>query len=157
MSFRFTLAAAALLSAAAPSAGAHDAHGGPAHGATATDGMPGKPEQAKRTVRVTADDNAFDLKQIQVRAGETVRFVITNAGSSRHEFAIASPAENAEHRAMMRKMPDMKHDDPNIVTVDPGETKELIWRFGQDRDVEFSCNVENHAEDGMRGSFRVMR
>lgn len=156
MPFRFVLTIAALLGTAA-TAGAHDQHGGAAHGGTATDGAPGRADQIKRTVRINADDNAFDLKQIQVRPGETVRFVITNVGSSRHEFSIASPTENAEHRAMMRRMPDMKHDDPNIVTVDPGETRELIWHFGQDRDIEFSCNIENHAADGMRGAFRVMR
>ena len=158
MSFRLLIMVATLLCVAAPTAGAHDNHdhSGVGHGATATDGSPGKAAQVQRTVRVTADDNAFDLKQIEVRAGETVRFMITNIGSNRHEFAIASPVENAEHRAMMRRMPTMKHDDPNVVTVDPGETKALIWRFGQDRDIEFSCNIENHAADGMRGAFRVI-
>ena len=58
---------------------------------------------------------------------------------------------------MMRQMPNMKHDEPNVVTVEPGETKELIWRFGKDADVEFACNIKNHAEEGMRGAFRVVQ
>jgi uncharacterized cupredoxin-like copper-binding protein len=164
MMFRSTLIAAGVISGlAAPVASAHgpgdaaghDHHGGAAHGATATDGGPGRPEDAKRTVRIEATDNAFNVKQIPVRAGETVRFVITNAGYETHEFAIASPRENEEHRAMMRQMPNMVHHDPNVVTVQPGETKELVWRFGKDTNVEFSCNIKGHAEDGMRGSFRV--
>jgi uncharacterized cupredoxin-like copper-binding protein len=132
-------------------------HGGQAHGATHTDGRPGRPEDVKRTVRIEASDNAFNLKQIQVRAGETIRFVVTNAGQSTHEFAIADPKEHEEHRAMMRQMPGMMHDEPNVLTVEPGETKELLWRFGKDANVEFACNIRGHAEDGMTGAFRVMR
>jgi uncharacterized cupredoxin-like copper-binding protein len=162
MTSRFALFAAAIwaISAQAGPAlahGEHDHHGSAAHGATSTDGAPGKPEDVKRTVRIEATDDAFNVKQIQVRAGETVRFVITNAGYNRHEFAIASPEENEEHRAMMRQMPNMIHHDPNVVTIEPGETKELLWRFGKDRNVEFSCNIRNHAEEGMHGTFRVMQ
>jgi uncharacterized cupredoxin-like copper-binding protein len=138
-----------------PGAARHDHHGGAAHGMTGTDGAPGRAEEAKRTVRVEATDDAFNVKQIAVRAGETVRFVITNAGYSTHEFAIASPEEHQTHRAMMRQMPDMKHDEPNVLTVEPGETKELVWRFGKDRNVEFACNIKDHAEKGMRGAFRI--
>jgi len=97
------------------------------------------------------------VKQIQVRAGETIRFIITNAGYATHEFAIASPKENEEHREMMRQMPNMVHHDPNVVTIEPGETKELLWKFGKDKNVEFSCNIRNHAEQGMHGMFRVMQ
>lgn len=35
------------------------------------------------------------------------------------------------------------------------ETKELIWRFGKDRNLEFACDIDHHAEDGMKGIFRV--
>lgn len=58
---------------------------------------------------------------------------------------------------MMREMPDMVHEEPNVVTVKPRETKELIWKFGKDTDVEFACNIPGHYEGGMKGAFRVMR
>jgi uncharacterized cupredoxin-like copper-binding protein len=90
-----------------------------------------------------------------VTAGETVRFVITNSGFERHEFVIATPEENEKHRATMRQMPQMNHAEPNIVTIEPGETKELIWRFGKDRNLEFARDIDHHAEDGMKGIFRV--
>jgi uncharacterized cupredoxin-like copper-binding protein len=122
---------------------------------TATEGARGRPEDVKRIIRMEATDSAFSLHQIRVRAGETVRFVITNSGFNVHEFAIATPEENAEHRAMMRQMPHMTHIERNVVTVAPGETKELIWRFGTDRHIEFSCNIDHHAEDGMKGAFLV--
>jgi uncharacterized cupredoxin-like copper-binding protein len=146
--------ACALLLSPLPSY-AHGEHGGAAHGATAT-GVPGKTEEVKRTVRIEARDNDFNVKSIQVRAGETIRFVVTNASYEPHEFGIASPKEHEEHRAMMKQMPNMVHDDPNVVTVNPGETKELIWKFGKDANVEFACNMPGHSERGMTGTFRVM-
>jgi uncharacterized cupredoxin-like copper-binding protein len=92
-----------------------------------------------------------------VRAGETIKFVVANKSKIDHEFAIASPKEHADHREMMKQMPDMKHDEPNVVTLKPGETKELIWKFGSDADVEFACNIPGHWEGGMKGMFRVSR
>ena len=48
-------------------------------------------------------------------------------------------------------------DEPNAITVDPGQTKELIWKFGKDKDVEFACDIPGHAEQGMAGKFRVLK
>lgn len=142
------------LSLAAP-ARAHEGHDGAGHGATTTDGQPGNAAEAKRTVRVDALDDTFSVKEIRVRAGETVRFIVTNKSYEPHEFAIASPQEQEEHRAMMKQMPNMVHHDPNVVTVNPGETKELVWKFGKDTNVTFACNIPGHAERGMQGVFRV--
>lgn len=50
---------------------------------------------------------------------------------------------------MMRKMPSMVHDDPNAVTVEPGQTRELTWRFVGNQPVLFACNIPGHAEAGM--------
>jgi uncharacterized cupredoxin-like copper-binding protein len=121
-------------------------------------GGPGKAADVKRTIRIETRDRDYNLRQIQVRPGETVRFVVVNKSSIRHEFGIARRAEHVEHRKMMEKMPDMKHDDPELITVEPGETKELIWRFGTHKDalkdLEFACNIPGHAEQGMEGKFR---
>lgn len=123
-------------------------------------GGPGKAADVKRVVRIEARDRDYNVRQIQVRPGETIRFVITNKSSIRHEFAIARHQEHVEHRAMMQKLPDMVHDDDDVVTVEPGETKEIVWRFGTDRnalkDLEFACNIPGHAEQGMQGTFRGM-
>ena len=147
------------LIAALISATAYAAEGPPGHthGATSTDGGPGKAADVKRVVQVEARDTAFNVKQVQVRAGETIKFIVTNKGELAHEFAIASPKEHEEHRAMMKQMPDMVHEEPNVVTVKPGEKKEIIWKFGKDTDLEFACNVPGHSEQGMKGAFRVMR
>ncbi len=129
-----------------------------AHNDSGTDGMPGKTADTDRTVRIEARDLAFNVKRVQVRAGETVRFVITNTGKLPHEFVIASHAEHVEHRAMMQKMPNMQMgSEPNAVTVDPGQTKDLVWKFGREADVEFACDIPGHSEAGMTGAFKVMR
>jgi uncharacterized cupredoxin-like copper-binding protein len=137
-------------------AGAHD-HGGD-EGGSGTDGSPGSPAEVNRIVRVEALDQRFSVNQIQVRAGETIKFLITSKSSIPHEFVIASQGEHVEHRKMMQQMPDMKMDEEtNAVTIEPGETKELIWRFGNDQDVEFACDIPGHAEQGMAGKFRVTK
>lgn len=162
---KYPVSALALVSALV-SASAYGAEGprghshGPGatgHGATTTDGGPGKASDVKRVVQIEARDTAFNVRQVQVRAGETIKFVVTNKGELAHEFAIASPKEHEEHRAMMQQMPDMVHEEPNVVTVKPGETKEVIWKFGKDADLEFACNIPGHAEQGMKGAFRIMR
>jgi len=123
-----------------------------------TDGEPGDTAAVWRTIRIEARDMSFKPNSIAVRPGETVRLVIFNRGALRHEFVIASHAEHLEHRAAMRHMPDMNMaGEPNAVTVDPGQSKELIWRFGNDAKVEFSCDIPGHAEAGMTGVFRAVR
>ena len=125
---------------------AHEHDGGAAHGATGTAGGPGKATDVTRTVRIDAGDTTFNVKQIQVKAGETIKFVI------------ASHDEHLQHRKLIQEMAGMEMDDePNAVTVDPGQTKELIWKFGKDKDVEFACDIPGHAEQGMAGKFRVLK
>ncbi len=137
---------------------AHEHDGGAAHGATGTAGGPGKAADVTRTVRIDAGDTAFNVKQIQVKAGETIRFVIASKSGIPHEFVIASHDEHLEHRKMMQEMAGMEMDDePNAVTIDPGQFKELIWKFGKDKDVEFACDIPGHAEQGMAGKFRITK
>jgi uncharacterized cupredoxin-like copper-binding protein len=123
-----------------------------------TDGEPGDASAIWRTIRIEAGDMFFKPRSIPIRPGETVRLVIFNSGKLRHEFVIASHAEHLEHRAMMRRMPDMTMGgEPNAVTVDPGQSKELVWKFGNDPKVEFSCDIPGHADAGMTGIFRAVR
>ena len=50
----------------------------------------------------------------------------------------------------MRKMPDMKHKDPNTVSLAPGESAMLSWRFKGSDTVVFACNIPGHFEAGMK-------
>ena len=87
--------------------------------------------------------------QLNIRAGNVVKFVITNEGKARHEFSISNAEEQIAHVAMMRKMPDMKHEDGTTISLESGETKELYWKFDGEPEVVFSCNIPGHSEAGM--------
>lgn len=43
----------------------------------------------------------------------------------------------------------MDHDDPNAVSLDPGETEELVWTFTQKGTFEAACNIAGHYQAGM--------
>jgi uncharacterized cupredoxin-like copper-binding protein len=134
----------------AGSPGSHQ--GGPSTAA----GEPGRPADVSRTIRLEARDIAFDIPALTVRPGETIRFVVTNVGRIPHEFAIGTREEQAAHRKMMTGMPNIVHDGPNVVTLRPGEAKELIWRFAERADIEFACNIPGHTEAGMRGDVKLV-
>lgn len=85
-----------------------------------------------------------------LRDGEVVKFVVTNEGVILHEFSIGNLVEQKKHAAMMGKMTNMKHKDPNAVFVKPGETTTLTWRFKGNDTVVFACNIPGHFEAGMR-------
>ena len=140
--------------AAGSHSGGHEHHSGGAQadvGHASAVGSPAEASAAGRTVTVELLDSmrfAFD-SPLALTRGEVVRFSVTNRGRIRHEFSIGSEAEQDSHRAMMRSMPNMVHEDPNVVTVEPGETRELVWRFDGELPVVFACNIPGHAEAGM--------
>lgn len=155
--FRGLLAGALL---AAGLAGSHAALAGGTHGKAFTFGEPGTRDHVDRTIRVTARDTEFGTARIDVRAGETVRFVVTNDGEIDHDFTIGPAKLQAAHRKEMTAMMDggamaKMHDDPNAVYLRPGETGELIWTFADSGRLEFACNVPGHYESGMKGTLRV--
>jgi uncharacterized cupredoxin-like copper-binding protein len=117
------------------------------------------PEKAKpneRIIRITALDIRFDKTQLSVRAGETVRFIVTNKGRLTHEFTIGDAKEQAEHEKEMQRMSGMAMpDEPNAITLKSGETKSLIWTFGSKPVVEFACHVPGHYAAGMVGKIFV--
>lgn len=170
-------ACAAILAGITPASFAHaeattHGHGGP----TAAIGTPGG--TPSRTVTVIMNDNYYEPESISIARGETVRFVLKNEGGFLHEFNIATPAMHVAHQphmAMMMEMGalkpdgidhavinaskgtshDMSHDDPNSALVEPGQTKEIVWTFNTDADLEFACNIPGHYDVGMAGDFAI--
>lgn len=113
-------------------------------------GQPGKPEEATHTIEIkTLDSMRYDPSSITVNRGETLRLIVTNIGHLKHEATIGTAAEQQAHAAEMTAEPDMSHDSPNSVTVDPGQTKELIWRFDQPGQFEIGCHIPGHYQAGM--------
>lgn len=166
---KFVIAAMTMsVSVSALGAGAH----GGGHGASS--GEPGKASEASRTISVEMHDNYYEPEAINVEPGETIRFVVENKGSLVHEFNIGTPAMHESHQEEMMMMVEhgviqggtlnrhmmnmdmgnghsMKHDDPNSVLLEPGESKAVVWKFADETSIEFACNVPGHYQAGMYG------
>lgn len=119
-------------------------------------GQPGDSRQAARTVEITVRDNSgFSETNLQVRAGETVRFVVRNLGVTRHEFRIGDPSYQKAHEEMIARMPGVEHDDPNAIVVAPGETGWIVWKFSNTPMVELACHLTAQYRDGKYVAVRV--
>jgi uncharacterized cupredoxin-like copper-binding protein len=129
-------------------------------------GHPGDAAKATRTVEVTLGDMYFEPKSLNVKKGETVRFVLVNKGQLLHEFNLGDAAMHAAHQQEMLKMAAsdhgmahgdgaMKHDDPNSMLVEPGKTAELTWTFADATGLEFACNIPGHYQAGMVGKVAI--
>jgi uncharacterized cupredoxin-like copper-binding protein len=114
------------------------------------------PARAIEVAAVEADGRmSFSPDRVVVAKGEQVRFTIRNTGALAHEFVLGTKADNAAHARMMAAMPEMKHDDANAVTVAPGKSASLLWRFTQAGTVEFACLIPGHYQAGMHGAVTV--
>lgn len=132
------------------------AAGSHAHATETAIGLPGKTEEVERIVVVDmADTMRFSPEQLNVKQGETVRLVVRNTGKIRHELTLGTIADLKEHAALMLKHPNMQHTDPNMVQVEPGEVKEVIWKFSKAGSVDFACLQPGHFEAGMQGLVQV--
>ena len=121
-------------------------------------GQPGNPAKVTRTVDIVMSDAMrYTPASIKVKRGETIRFRVKNAGQIKHEMVLGSLAELKEHAKIMTKFPEMEHDDPNAISVEPGKTGELVWRFTKAGKFDFACLVPGHFEAGMQGKIAVRR
>ncbi|MCM0018578.1 MAG: cupredoxin family protein [Tagaea sp.] len=128
------------------------------HGKSAL-GEPGDPKRVTRTVEVRMNDQMrFLPDRVSVRPGETIRFVVKNIGELPHEMMLGTEQELVEHAKVMQENPGMEHDDePNAVTVQPGKTGEIVWRFTSAGTFKFGCLKPGHFEAGMVGTLSVRR
>lgn len=120
-------------------------------------GQPGKAADVSRTIEVVmGDDMRFSPAHIEVKEGETIRLFVKNAGKLAHELVIGDIESLREHAEMMRQMPDMKHAEANMVSLQPGQRGGLVWKFDQPGTVDFACLLPGHMEAGMKGAIQVM-
>ena len=78
-----------------------------------------------------------------------------NGGALAHEFILANEKDNLKHAELMKKYPDMEHDDPNGKSVQPKAKSEILWRFSKAGTFEFACLIPGHREAGMIGKITV--
>jgi len=119
-------------------------------------GRQGDPKKATRTVRMAMSDRMrFEPSQLTLKRGETVTFVVHNAGKLMHEFVIGTPVTLGEHAEMMKKHPGMEHDEPYMAHVAPGKTRQLTWIFTEAGVFLAGCLVAGHWDAGMKATLRV--
>ncbi|MFT5933420.1 MAG: putative cupredoxin-like copper-binding protein, partial [Hydrogenophaga sp.] len=112
-------------------------------------GIAGDAKAVKRTIAIQMGDNMrFTPERIEVTQGETLRLTLTNTGKVMHELVIGTQKELAEHAALMKRFPNMEHEEPYMAHVAPGKTGEIIWTFNQAGDFDFACLLPGHLEAG---------
>ena len=140
------------------------AHGDAAHKKSAAQvkkeqkpwGIAGDAKAVTRTIKVGMNDKMrFVPERIDVKLGETIRFAMSNDGKLMHEFVLGTKKELDEHAALMKKFPDMEHDEPYMAHVAPGKKGEIIWTFNRAGEFDFACLLPGHYEAGMVGKIRV--
>jgi uncharacterized cupredoxin-like copper-binding protein len=150
-----TILVAASFAAMSTAALASGSHGG-GHSEETAIGKAGVASKATRTVTVEMADNMrYTPSEIQVKKGETVRFVVKNVGKVRHELSLGTEKELLEHLEQMKKNPGMEHDEPSKITLDAGKQGEIVWQFTKAGTVNFACLMPGHFEAGMKGQVKV--
>lgn len=96
----------------------------------------------------TTDELRFEPSEIEVAAGETIEFKVTNVASSPHEFVLGASEE--EHSGSMEHSPDNATGE-----IAPGESASLIWTFPEAGEARFACHIADHDKSGMTGTVTV--
>ena len=135
-------------------------------------GTKGKASDVNKVIIVNMYDNYYEPSKIEIKKGETVKFVVKNKGELVHEFNIATKTMHLKHQPemmmlveneiilsdkidkkkmmeMAKKNPSMAHSHSNSVLLSPGESADLIWKFTNSVKIEAACNVPGHYEAGM--------
>ena len=119
-------------------------------------GIAGDAKGVNRTITFAMGDNMrFTPDKIDVKQGETIRFVIRNGGKLMHEMVIGTKKDLDEHAALMVKFPTMEHEEPYMAHVGPGKTGEIIWTFNKPGSFDFACLIAGHYQAGMMGKINV--
>jgi uncharacterized cupredoxin-like copper-binding protein len=143
----------------APPAWAGAGPSGHSHDESFSAGEPGDPKKPARIVQVTMGETdgkmLFVPAKVEVKKGEQIKFVLRNNGELDHEFILATTADNLKHGEVMKKNPDMEHDDPNGKRLAPKKTNELVWKFTKPGEFEYGCLIPGHREAGMVGTIVV--
>jgi uncharacterized cupredoxin-like copper-binding protein len=159
---KFSASALVLVCALAIAFSATDNSRAFAHGGDDDDyaaGEPGNSMKPSRTVEVTMSEAngtmSYEPAEIDVKKGEQIKFIVKNVGTLKHEFFLDSFDHNARHKIEMQKNPEMEHDDPNAQSIEPGQQKEILWKFSKLGSFEFACLIPGHYEAGMHGKVIV--
>ena len=135
-------------------------------------GSKGNLNDVNRVIKVVMYDNYYEPSSFKIKAGETIRFEVVNAGELVHEFNIANKMMHMKHQPQMEKMVEneilladsidknkmkkmakidksMGHSHSNSVLLEPKQKGDIIWKFDNAVNIEIACNVPGHYQVGM--------
>jgi uncharacterized cupredoxin-like copper-binding protein len=119
-------------------------------------GRAGDPKKVVRTIQVGMEDSMhFTPGDLVLNRGETIKFVVRNDGKIMHEMVIGTMKELKEHAELMRKFPNMEHDEAYMAHVAPGKREEIVWQFTRAGEFYYACLIPGHLEAGMIGKIAV--
>lgn len=119
-------------------------------------GIAGSARAVNRTIAIDmGDDMKFSPNRLRIQLNETIRFQVRNRGKVMHEMVIGDTKTLKEHAELMKKHPNMEHDEPYMAHVAPGKRADLIWTFNRAGKFQFACLVPGHFEAGMIGEIEV--
>ena len=141
-------------------------------------GSKGKESEVSRVIKVTMYDNYYEPSSFQIKAGETIKFEVLNAGELVHEFNIANKMMHIKHQPEMEKMVEneilfassidknkmkmlakidksMAHSHSNSVLLEPKQKGDIIWKFDDAVNIEVACNVPGHYQAGMIAKVKI--
>ena len=135
-------------------------------------GSKGNLNEVNRIVKVVMYDNYYEPSSFKIKAGETIKFELVNAGELVHEFNIANKMMHMKHQPEMEKMVEseilfadsidknkmkkmakinksMGHSHSNSVLLEPKQKGHIIWKFDNAINIEVACNIPGHYQVGM--------
>jgi len=123
---------------------------------SATPPSNGDSDGEPRTIEIhMSDELRYNPADINVAAGETVRFLVTNDGETVHEFLIGDEAAQAEFAAEMAAGDSHGHTDAGV-TVEPGQSETFEYTFDDtEADLLAGCHEPGHYEGGMVASINI--
>lgn len=115
-----------------------------------------------RSIEVRMDDQMrFTPSIVEVREGETIRFVVHNAGQTAHELVLGSDTDIQAHAQAMQKGAGHgdghNHGTGAAISVGAGQTGEMVVKFDQAQSLQMACLIPGHYEAGMRGTLNVLK
>jgi uncharacterized cupredoxin-like copper-binding protein len=114
---------------------------------------------AARRIEIAMVDIAFEPSSLTVTEGDEVELLFTNDGKVRHEAYVGTPDDQVDHAEEMAAEGEDSgghddhgggSDDKNKITVEPGKSGELTYRFDKAGSYEIGCHEPGHYDAGMK-------
>ncbi len=119
----------------------------------------GTDDSPRRIDLTMTDQMSFEPATIQVRRGETVRFVVRNASNEDHEAYIGTEEEQrlhaTDHSGFGPKEQTGVTHLGYAVHVPAFENGEMLAKFDEDLEYVIGCHYPGHYEAGMRAVIEV--